>query len=237
MSSGGTAATPPRNLLERGKSIEEQVQRIEVRSRTDSDDGALNEALEAFEKQRELLKPVVEQVGGLRGSGAEVEIPDPAKLIRGLEKLAGDIDADPQAVRRRRNQLNQLEKLVTDSRQVVGRVVQARLREAKGDANPNLVGVLRIVGLEGAADKLEVALEELDRLAVDGPRATEDWQRVDAAAATIHDAVSESGTPLLEFTHRVLGGSITLADLDPGLLAELKQVGAAKNFAIKLSSR
>jgi DNA repair ATPase RecN len=236
MSDVDAPASPPANLLERAKLIETQAQRIEVRKRTDSEDSALSEALDAFEKQRKILRPLVEQAGALRGHGDEVAVPDPVGSIRGIEKLADAIDIDPTAVRRRRNQLNQLEKLVAEARGQVGEAVQTRLRDAKRDANPSLVGLLRMGGLEKAAEELDAALGTLDDLAADGPRTVEDWQRVDAAAAAIDEAVSESGTPLLEFTRGVLGGEMTLADLDDELLVELKRQGAAKNFAIKLSS-
>lgn len=236
MSGGETAPRPSEGLLQRAKRIEGQVQRIEVRNRTDSEDSALSEALDTFESQRAVLHPLVEQARALQAHGDDVELPDPSGLIRGIKKLADGIDTDPIAVRRRRNQVNQLEKLVGEVRRQVGRAVEARLREAKGDANASLVDLLRMAGLDRPADALAVALRTLDDLAADGPRSVENWRQVDSAAAAIRDAVSKSGTPIMDFTREVLGGRLTLADLDDELLAELKRQDAARNFSVRLSS-
>ncbi|HJZ35068.1 MAG TPA: hypothetical protein VJ204_02250 [Solirubrobacterales bacterium] len=224
-------------LLDRAAAVEAQMSRIDVRRQAASEESALTDAFEVFEEQRDRLLPLVEQVRGMREHDLEVDTPNPSKAIQGVERLADAIEADPTAVRDRGPQRKQLESIVNTLQTQVSATVRERMRAAKGDAGNSLVKLLGLVGLDEPAERLDAALGTLDEFAGNAPRSAADWQRVDDAAEAIANAVPESGGPLLEFMRSVLGGGVTLEDLDPDLLAELKQRGAAKNLAIRINDR
>jgi hypothetical protein len=224
-------------LVGRAEELTNAANRLALRKAAAADASALSEALETFTRHRNALAPAVCGARALREHGLPIPLPtNGARVAANLRALAGRIDADPTAVRDRRQAVDQVDSLVRELEDEVDTKLREHVRGALGTANSGLVRTLRLIGFDEAADAVEAALETLGTFEADLPRTPEDLRKVDMAGTSIGEVLAELKTPehapLVEFMQQVVAAPLALDRLDPWLLSQLKQSGAAANFII-----
>lgn len=226
-------------LLARAAELENAAKRISARNAADADASALGDARDTFSNCLDELRPALAQARALCAHRVNLAMPtNTSQVAEALRGLATRIDADPTAVRERRQEVDSIKQLTSAVSSEVETTLRARLQEARGGAGAGTVRSLRMIALNDDADALEGALAKLDGFGKQLPRTVEDLQAVDAAQESIRATIAVPKDPkhsrLSAFLQRTLAGPPpTLADVDPELLVELQSSGAATNFVVR----
>lgn len=227
----------PTSLLRRAAELSEAVDQLQNREATADAIQGLKEALESFASRLDDVRSLRVSAQALSETGRPVDLPDGRPTARSLRSLAERVDADPNAVRNRRRQLEAVSGYISASQQLVEPTLKQIVVDARAGIEASTVSSLRKIGLREPADALAAELGVLDRYSAQLPATNEDLEAVDAAAARIKAILAELDEPrqalLLQFVQDVSSpGSLSLADIDCDLLAELQQSGVAADFAI-----
>jgi hypothetical protein len=230
-------------LLTRAAELENAAKRISARNAAEADASALGDALDTFSKCLDELRPALAQARALRAHGVDLAMPtNTFQVVEALRGLATRIDANPTAVRERRQEADGIKQLTAAVSSEVETTLRARLQEARGGAGAGTARSLRMIALNDAADALERALANLDEFGKQLPRTVEDLQAVDAAEESIRATIAAPMDPkhsrLRAFLQRTLDEPPpTLEDVDAELLLELQSSGAAVNFVVRPRER
>lgn len=226
-------------LLDRSARLRDAAERIRARDAADAHVDALTEGGDAFSAVRDSLRSALAETHALADRDVRIAVPTHGpRIAEQLRALADRIEADPLAVRERTVQLQLVQSYVASLQADVEAALRGRVEAARGRSDAGLVGALRQIGLDEAADQIETALTTLDRFAVRLPRSADELRAVDEAGTTIDATLKQLTDPrysgLVAFIQRVLAPRApTLADIDCELLEELQASGAAANFMIR----
>jgi hypothetical protein len=225
------------SLLRRAAELGEAVDQLQNREATADAVQGLRDALEGFDSRLADARSLHLSARALSETGRSVELPDARPTARSLRSLAEKVDADPNAVRNRRRQLDAVSSYVAAGQQIVEPALRQIVDDARAGIEAGTVSSLRKIGLRDAADALAVELSALGQYTSQLPRTKEDLEVVDAAAARIKEILTELAEPrkarLLQFVQEASSSTpLTLADIDADLLAELQESGVAADFAI-----
>jgi hypothetical protein len=226
-----------RTILRRTVELEDAVAQLQNRESAAEADQGLVEARDSFSNCLMSLRSLTEVADALKQIGQGVDLPESKRIASALSSLADRVDADPNAVRSRRRQLDAISTFLRDAR----RIVDARLRtitaDARGGLEAGTVSTLRRIGLNESADALAIELRVLGQFATELPRTLDDLRAVETAAASIQETLATLKEPrnarLLAFVQKVSSANRpTLGDIDATLLAELQESGSAADFEI-----
>lgn len=226
-------------LIERSGALIDAAGRFRNRLNSASDHHALDTAREDFSEHRARLATALKQIALLRARNVSVTVStNGARLAEDLRALADSIDADPAAVRNRRQQEGAVRGFVDDVCEEVASALSAYVDAARGDADVGLVPSLQKIGLNDAARQLQEALHTLAPFSTQLPEDEADLDAIDEAGRAIRRVLEEQSAPqyvrLTEFMQRAASATpYTLDQLDAELLAQLKAAGAAANFMVR----
>jgi len=230
------AAGQSASLLRRAAELSEAVDLLENREAAADALEGLEQAFESFDSLLQEIQSFHRRARALVDTGRPVELPDGRPTARSLRALADRVDADPDAARNRRRQLDAVSTYASSIKSTVEPALKQIVDESRGGIEAGTVSSLRKIGLREAADALDAELNVLRRYIAELPQTKEDLDAVDAAAMKIRQVSADLAEPrkakLLKFVQDVSAGGVTLADIDRELLAEIQESGVAADFAI-----
>ena len=106
----------PTSLLRRAAELSEAVDQLQNREATADAIQGLKEALESFASRLDDVRSLRVSAQALSETGRPVDLPDGRPTARSLRSLAERVDADPNAVRNRRRQLEAVSGYISASR-------------------------------------------------------------------------------------------------------------------------
>ncbi len=106
----------------------------------------LEEARDSFEARLADVRSLHGSARALSDTGRSVDLPDGRPTARSLRALAERVDADPNAVRNRRRQLDAVSTYVESGRQAVEPALKRIVDEARAGIEVGTVSALRKIG-------------------------------------------------------------------------------------------
>lgn len=134
------------SLLRRAAELGDAVDQLQNREETADALQGLEEARDSFEARLADVRSLHGSARALSDTGRSVDLPDGRPTARSLRALAERVDADPNAVRNRRRQLDAVSTYVESGRQAVEPALKRIVDEARAGIEVGTVSALRKIG-------------------------------------------------------------------------------------------